>query len=580
MELFSDFFVDPNENLFSKLKAWILANRSSFSLAVYLSLLLHSVFFAVFCISALSSSAASTSLFSTQRAISQAIQEDTSLNDSQSEGMADLLKGFDISGYNLSEDEKKQLYKKLIASYTQIKDRGSKDEFPREITREDIIQFLHQKGGFGLNSGKKVIPSVSAKGKQKTKLNVLPKPTLKDLQSLQRFPTKDMEYYVSRGNVWVSSATGVKVVPSQYFFRKSPFEQILAQGTHLFYIVDGFPVLEEKYPAGIHYVDTTSESLFQEKEGMGFQVVLLSGLSDSSDEMYSEFQEDREELSISPTFEEYFDKFCDDFLVLPEEQQFLYFRANYLEKYDLASEDLAYLTRKFTYKNLNNIIIPVSEISSAFDYLEELYYNKPLEQQFLKFWRDYPRTQIGAQLLLTLASHYEFEKRAIEYLYRAYDEAKRYLRQKYKVSEVFNKKTKCYVIQKMFEKLDRELLERGFASVEEVTRKYVEEQIKIYDVVIALGGESKDHGLYDLGCLYWDLNLRDLAIDTWAQIDESYESASLDSIRETLSWLNDEENAHTMIDNIMNWYATKGVDKRLKRLLDLGKWKARGNALR
>jgi hypothetical protein len=327
-------------------------------------------------------------------------------------------------------------------------------------------------------------------------------------------------------------------------------------------------------------VDTTSESLFQEKEGMGFQVVLLSGLSDSSDEMYSEFQEDREKLSISPTFEEYFDKFCDDFLVLPEEQQFLYFRANYLEKYDLGSEDLAYLTRRFTYKNLNNIIIPISEISSAFDYLEELYYNKPLEQQFLKFWRDYPHTQIGAQFLLTLASHYEFEKRGVEYLYGAYDEAKRYLRQKYKVSEVFNKKTKCYVIQKMFEKLHRKLQERGYGSVEEVSRKYVEEQIKIYDIVIAMGGESRNNGLYDLGCLYWDLNLRDLAIDTWAQIDESYESTALDSIQETLSWLNDEENAHTMIDNILSWHATKGVDKRLKRLLDLGKWKARGNALR
>ena len=179
-----------------------------------------------------------------------------------------------------------------------------------------------------------------------------------------------------------------------------------------------------------------------------------------------------------------------------------------------------------------------------------------------------------------MASHYEFEKRAIEYLYRAYDEAKRYLRQKYKVSEVFNKKTKCYVIQKMFEKLDRELQDRGYHSADEVTRKYVEEQIKIYDIVIAMGGESRNHGLYDLGCLYWDLNLRDLAIDTWAQIDESYESGALDSIKEALSWLNDKKNAHTMIDNILNWYATKGVDKRLKRLLDLGKWKARGDVLR
>lgn len=580
MELFSDFFVQPNKRLLSKLKAWILAKQSSFSLSVYLSIFLHSAIFAIFCFSALSSPTVSASKQSNQRAIFQAIKEDTSLTDNQGKGMADLLKGFDISGYNLSENEKKQLYKKLIASYTQIKDSEKKDEVPREITREDLLNFLHQKGGFGLKSGKKIIPSISAKGKQTTKLNVLPKPTIKDLQSLQKFPSKDLEYYVSRGNVWVSSPTGVKVVPSQYFFKESPFEQLLAQGIHLFYIVDGFPVLEEKHPSGVHYVDTASESLFQEKAERGFQVILLSGLSGSSGQMFSKVQEDREELEISPTFEEHFNKFCDDFLALPEEHQFLYFRTRYLEKYDLDSEELAYLIRKFIHRNLNNIIIPVSEISSAFDYLEELYFNKPLENQFLKFWRDYPDTHVGAQILLTLASHYDFERRAIANLYKAYDDAKRYLRQKYKVSEVFNKKTKCYVIQKMFEKLDRGIRERGYISVEEVEQKYVEEQIKIYDIVIDMGDEPRNHGLYDLGCLYWDLNLRDLAIDTWAQIDDSYESDALDSIREALSWLDDTKNAHTLIDNILNWYATKGVDKRLKRLLDLGKWKARGNALK
>lgn len=580
MELFSNYFVHPNEKLFSKLKVYILAKQSSFSLAVYLSVFLHTMIFAIFCLLALSPPAGSTSKLSNQRAISQAIKEDTGLADNQGKGMTDILKGFDISGYNLSENEKKQLYKKLIASYTQIKESEKKNEAPREITREDILNFLHQKGGFGLKSGKKIIPSISAKGKKKTKLNVLQKPTIKELQSLQKFPSKDLDYYTSRGNVWVRSPAGTKIVPSQYFFRESPYEQILAQGVHLFFIVDGFPVLEEKSPSGVHYVDIESESLSQEKVKRGFQVILLSGLSDSSDQMFSKVLEDREELVISPAFEERFSQFCDDFLVLPEEQQFLYFRTNYLEKYNLDSDDLAYLTRKFIFRNLNNIIIPISGISSAFDYLEELYFNKPLEHQFFKFWRDYPDTHIGAQLLLTLASHYEFEKRAIEYLYKAYDEAKRYLHQKYKVSEVFDKKTKCYVIQKMFEKFDRQIREMGYSSVEEVTQKYVEEQIRIYDIVIDMGGESRNHGLYDLGYLYWDLNLHDLAIDTWVQIDDSYESDVLDSIREALTWLDDTQNAHALIDNILNWYATKGVDQRLKRLLDLGKWKARGNALR
>lgn len=579
MELFSDFSVHPKKKLPTRFKAWFLKKQSSFSLAVYLSLILHSVVFVLFCFSALSSSYSDSKL-SSQRAISQAIREEPDLSTDQDLGMTDLLKGFDISGYNLSEDEKIQLYKKLITSYTLLKDREPKDEFPSEITREDILDFLRHKGGFNLESGKKIIPAVPTRGKQNTKLNVLPKPTIRDLRSLQRFPSEDMNYLVSRGNVRVNSPTGIKVVPSQYFFRKSPFEQILAQGIRLFFIVEGFPDIAEKTASEIHYVDTSSENLFQAATRGGFQVVLLSGLSGSPDQRLSELQEGREELAVGPAFEEHFSKYCDEFLVLPEEQQFLYFRENYLEKYDLNSEELARLTGKFIHRNLNNIIIPVSEISSAFDYLEELYFNKPLEHQFVKLWKDYPGTYVGAQVLLTLASHYDFERRAIGYLDKAYEEAKRYLTRKYRVSEVYNKKTKCYVIKKVYEQLDREMRNRGYASMDEVSQKYIEKQIELYDMVIAMGGEPGNHGLYDLGCLYWDLGFRGMAIDTWGQIDDSYESEALDSIKEALAWLDDPENAHTLIDNILNWYATKGVGQRLKRLLDLGKWKARGNALR
>lgn len=580
MELFSDFFVHPEEKPHKRIKAWILAQRSSFSLAVYLSVALHSIIFVIFSLSVLSSPSASTAILSNQRALFRAVEEDTGLTHSQEKGLTELLKGFDISGFNLSEDDKKQLYKKLIASYTLIKDSAMEEEASREITRDDLLRFMRQQGGIGLKSGKKVIPSISAEEKRQAKLNVLTKPVVKDLQSLQKFPAKDMDYYVSRGNVWVRSPSGTKIIPTQYFFKESPYEQILAQGVHLFTIVEGFPVLEAKPLPSIRYVDMMPESLFQEKAGRGFQVVLLSGFSDSIDWMLSEKQDDCENLEISPAFEEHFDKFCDEFLILSEEQQFLYFREKYLEKYDPNSEDLAYLTGRFFHRNLNNIIIPVSAISSAFDYLEELYFNKPLESQFVRFWQDYPDTLVGARVLLTLASHYDFERRAIAYLYDAYDGAKRYLRQKYKVAEVYDKETKCYVIQDIFEKLDRELRERGYGSAEEAMQKYVAEEIKIYDMVIAMGGESRNDGLYDLAGLYWDLGLRDLAVDTWAQIDDTYESEALDSIREALTWLDEPRKAYTLIDNILSWHATKGVGQRLKRLLDLGKWKARRHVIR
>ena len=46
-----------------------------------------------------------------------------------------------------------------------------------------------------------------------------------------------------------------------------------------------------------------------------------------------------------------------------------------------------------------------------------------------------------------------------------------------------------------------------------------------YDIVINMGGKPRNHGLFDL------------AIDTWAQIDDFYESDALDLIREALTWL-------------------------------------------
>jgi hypothetical protein len=283
----------------------------------------------------------------------------------------------------------------------------------------------------------------------------------------------------------------------------------------------------------------------------------------------------RKELMLTESFKEHFDDFLDKFLTLPEEEQFLYFKKKYLDKYDLESDELAYLTRKFIHSNLNNIIIPVSDISLAFDYIEELYFNKPLEYQFLKFLRENPDTNVSAEFLLTLASHFDFERRAIEYLYQAYDEAKKYLSQKYRISEVYNKQVKCYIIKETYEKLLKILEERGYSTLDKVSDRYVEEQIGLYETVINMGGKPRNHGLYDLGCLYWGLGLRDLALATWTQIDDSYQSEALNSIKDELTWHDGVQKAYPRIDRILIWAANRGIKERLKRLISLGKWNSR-----
>jgi len=588
MELFSEFYSHPAGSLCSKFKNWTAARAFSFSFALYLSIAFHIIIFIILCLSILiSSTSRSASIENNKRALFQALdefrgevpsahREATGHSDSQDKEIFDLLKSFDIPGSSLSHSEKVQIYKQLIRAYFDLKGAEDEENIPRRITEEDIQNILRQRGGLGLVSGKKIIPSIPLPGKQDTKLNVLPKPSIADLHSLQRFPSRGIDYDIVKDYVRVNSPSGIKFVPAQYFFRESPYEQILAQGVRLFHIVEGFPVLSEKPSSDIHFVDTKSESLIQDQEKKGFKVVLLSGGSPRSKELVPESPENNKELELNETFKEHFNTFLDKLLALPEEEQFLYFKKKYLENYDLDSEELAYLTRKFIHSNLNNIIIPVSDVSSAFDYIEELYFNKPLEYQFLKFLIENPDTLVSAEFLLTLASHYDFERRAIEYLYKAYDEAKKYLSEKYQVSEVFNKKAKCYIIEKIYEKLTKILEERGYSSFDEVSATYIEEQINIYERVIDMEGKPRNHGLYDLGCLYWGLGLRDLALATWTQIDDSYESEALNSIRDVTTWHDDVQKVYPQIDRTLYWATNRGIGDRLKRLIKLGKWKARG----
>lgn len=586
MELFSEFYSHPAEGLYSKFLKWTTARKISFSFALYLSITFHIVIFLILCFSIFpSSNSESSSRADNKRALFQALDEfrgkiptvSGTLTEplGKDKEISGILESFNISSSSLSHSEKVQIYTQLISAYFDLKEIEDRDKIPQTITKEDIQNFLRQRGGLDLDSGKKVIPSIPMPGTQDTMLNVLPKPSRAELQSLQRFPSRGIEYDRVSDYVRVKSPSGIKIVPAQYFFRHSPYEQVLAQGAHLFHIVEGFPYVTKKPPSDIHFVHTESDALFKDQKEKAFKVVLLSGMSRPKAVLYKS-PEAKEELVLNESFKKHFNDFLDKFLALPEEEQFLYFKEKYLEKYDLDSKELAYLTRKFIHSNLNNIIVPVSDISLAFDYIEELYFNKPLEYQFLKFLRENPDTAVSAEFLLILASYFDFERRAIGYLDQAYDEAKKYLSQKYRISEVYNKQVKCYIIKDTYEKFREIMEERGFSTLEEVSARYVEEQIALYETVINIGGNSRNHGLYELGCLYWELGLRDLALATWSQIDVSYESEALNSIKNEMTWYDDVQKAYPRIDRILSWDANRGIKERLKRLIHLGKWKSRG----
>lgn len=189
MELFCEYFSSSEGRVYAKFKKWLAAAQFSFPLAVILSVGFHAVILIFLFLSAVISSPTGKDLEkSKRRAIYEALKEETNLSVGQGKKIAELLKGFDVSGADLDENEKVQLFKRLIGSYLQEKGAETEDEIPQEITREDILSSLRQSGGIALGSGKKVFPSVSPKGKQDAQLNTLPKPVIKDIRSLQKFP--------------------------------------------------------------------------------------------------------------------------------------------------------------------------------------------------------------------------------------------------------------------------------------------------------------------------------------------------------------------------------------------------------
>jgi hypothetical protein len=183
----------------------------------------------------------------------------------------------------------------------------------------------------------------------------------------------------------VETESGIKYIPIEYYFRESPFEEILAQGTSLFYIIRGFPVVnvedEKIEPAE---PEDKQPAIHQEK---GFSVIYLTGLTPPAQGFQEPDKTERILFEFSGDKERQIQQILDGLMAFPEEDQFSYFSEKYLETFDPDSEDLAELTHEFIYNNLCNVIIVIDSISSAFDFIEELYFSKPLDFLFLDHWR-------------------------------------------------------------------------------------------------------------------------------------------------------------------------------------------------
>jgi hypothetical protein len=273
----------------------------------------------------------------------------------------------------------------------------------------------------------------------------------------------------------------------------------------------------------------------------------------------------------------------DRLMELPEDRQLEVFVKSYLLKYNPDDEGLAGLTREFIYKNLSSVFVLDDPFSAAFDFLEELFYNKELQGYFISFWKENPRTKTGAEFLLILASLYDFERRAAAYLFDSYDIAKKVLSGESRFRRAFNQKAKALVIKEIGQEFVREIGERGMASEEDVLQEYRNEQVKIYQVLIDMGGGPRDRGLYAWGRLCWDEGMYGAALQKWKEISDTFAFKTYQEIKRLFTMYDkmsipvfaDYQALVPRINKIFEWESAENNDFLFKRLMKYDKWNKR-----
>jgi hypothetical protein len=573
--LFSSFFPQCNKSLPLRAKDWFKAHSSTFFMALSSSIALHILIFILLFASSFVS--LNTKKGSGARAEGLFFQGIVEIKDIEpgvldNNALASLM-DVKITG-SLNEKEKALLVKKLKEALIAGANEANFEDTPKEINLNEILGLLNEEGALELDSGTKIFSSKPHPGKQGFFLDVLSQEKSREIDYFKRLDELKSDYLIQANNVKVMMPSGTRYIPPSYFFKKSPYDRILAQGINLFYIVSGFPILSG-IPSSI-------------PESMDGQVNPLTVRAEHKIDVFlvDEVPIDlgprnlnKSQSSESSKKEVVFDvnSILDEMMSYPEEKQFSIFVKRYLENYDLNDDELVFLFREFLQRNLNNIIIYISDLSAAYDFLEELYFNKPMDHQMLRFLEQHPHSEIGAEILLYFASQYDFERRALEYIFKSSEDAKKFLSKKYYRAEVYDKKTKCYILKEIHDELMKQITRLGYASPDEILSKYFYEQIKIYNFVADMGGDSRDHALFNLGQLYWNIGDHEQAMSTWERIGDSYGSKALKEIKEVIAEYDLLEQAIPRIDAILEWYSYKDKPRLLERLIRFERWKKRNN---
>jgi len=590
--LFDPFIRPPSpyKILLSKMISRIRRKRRfTFSSAVFLSIFAHIILFLLVCLPwipvASSGHKISKRDYSAFKQAFAELKADINIDENLKKQLLEtdedkILNVFiksELNGLNMSKEQKVEFYKNLIGFLLQALEYGEKIDLENDRSLKDLIKLIQSKREFKLNSGDKVFPSPLSKGEQSLSFQMISKEKIDIIEELKKYSALDKKrtVYSSRLVKILSAETGIRFIPTEYYFREPPYEEILAEGANLFFAFKGFPELGEA-----SFRDAQSgekkERAFPGKSVDDLVVFIIDESDLKFENRLKESQSLDRILDIDDSQRE---AILDDLMQLTESEQFLYFRENYLDIYHPDKGNLAELTREFIQNNLSSVIIIYDPISTSFTFIEELFYNEPLNKNIPSFWKERRGTKTGLEFLFSLASLYDFEKRGFKHLLLSYKEAKQILAADihYK-SNVYNKKLKAYIVMEIFEQLIQELKQKGYHSADKVIQKYLNEQIKIYNLIIQMGGEEKNRALYSLGCLYWDEGQYELALENWNKLSDYSFSKTFQKVKEVLNKTDYLPRLIPQINDVFEQEIQRVSSRQLDRLLQFHRWEKRKKA--
>jgi hypothetical protein len=382
------------------------------------------------------------------------------------------------------------------------------------------------------------------------------------------------------GKVEVRTERGFNRVPDEYYFRECPYARMIALGGSVFYAVSGFPPLET--PDGSQ---TSGEVRGQRRSGAAdgpdlrptdlIKIVYMPTAAARQEPAAVDVLPELPQLS-----EENIPKILDGLMELSDEDQVRIFMERFLVGRDADDPLLARLTQRFLYENLGGAFNLGDRLSTAFDFLEELFYNKMSQNDLIAYGLKNSRSRTGTEIVLYLAALYDFERRGLAYLVDSLDEIEAVLAGRPGRAEVFNKPAKAFVLGEVYRDFVSAIGRSGLDDLDAVLRRYRDEQERIYRLLIDIGGEAENRARYALGGLYWDEGKEGLALKEWRTIDRSFETPVLVQLRWIMSLTYGQDLLWSRISDIFREESTKNSAAALERFAKFHMWENRSAKLR